>query len=52
MMGRALQMELVGTAEDLAAKLGAFASDGIVVKHIIEFTNGASAASGPATEHT
>ena len=29
--------ELVQTAEDLAAKLRAFASDGIVVKHLIEF---------------
>ena len=29
--------ERVGTAEDLAAKLCAFASDGIVVKHLIEF---------------
>ena len=57
---------LVGTAEDLAAKLRTFASEGIVVKHIIEFalppkkranatevtTAGASAASGPATECT
>ena len=29
--------ELVQTAEDLAAKLRAFASDGIVVKHLIDF---------------
>ena len=29
--------ELVQTVEDLAAKLRAFASDGIVVKHLIEF---------------
>ena len=29
--------ELVQTAEDLAAKLCAFASDGIVVKHLVEF---------------
>ena len=29
--------QLVQTAEDLAAKLRAFASDGIVVKHLIEF---------------
>ena len=29
--------ELVRTCEDLAAKLCAFASDGIVVKHLIEF---------------
>ena len=29
--------EIVRTAEDLAAKLSAFASDGIVVKHLIEF---------------
>ena len=29
--------ELVRTAEDLAAKLCAFASDGIVVKHLIDF---------------
>ena len=29
--------ELVQTAEDLAAKLRAFASDGIVVKRLIEF---------------
>ena len=57
---------LVGTAEDLAAKLRAFASDGIVVKHIIEFAlppkkranpaevtaTRASAASGPAAERT
>ena len=28
---------LVGTAEDLAAKLRAFASEGVVLKHIIEF---------------
>ena len=55
---------LVGTAEDLAAKLRAFASEGIVVKHIIEFAlppkkranaaevtaTRASAASGPAAE--
>ena len=27
----------MGTVEDLAAKLRAFASDGIVVKHLIEF---------------
>ena len=55
------------TTEDLAAKLRAFASDGVVVKHIIEFAllskkranaaevikKGAPAAdSGPATEHT
>ena len=58
--------ELVRTPEDLAAKLRAFASDSIVVKHLIEFAlppkkranaaevtaTGASAASGPATEHT
>ena len=57
---------LVGTAEDLAAKLRAFVSEGIVLKHIIEFALppkkranaaegtalGASAASGPATERT
>ena len=55
---------LVGTAEDIAAKLRAFASEAIVVKHIIEFAlppkkranaaevtaTRASAASGPATE--
>ena len=29
--------ELVGTVEDLAAKLRAFASDGVVVKHLVEF---------------
>ena len=29
--------ELVQTADDLAAKLRAFASDGVVVKHLIEF---------------
>ena len=64
--GASSSRELVGTTEDLAAKLRAFASDGIVVKHIIEFAlpskkradaaevtaKGASAASGPATEHT
>ena len=57
--------ELVGTAEDLAAKLRAFESEGIVVEHLIEFVlppkkqaNAAevtstreSSASGPATEH-
>ena len=54
--------ELVGTVEDLAAKLRAFASDGVVVKHLIEFAlppkkranaaevtaKGASAAAGSA----
>jgi hypothetical protein len=64
--GASSSRELVGTVEDLAAKLRAFASDGVVVKHIIEFAlpskkrengakvtaEGASAASGPATEHT
>ena len=64
--GASSSRELVGTAEDLAAKLRAFASEGVVVKHIIEFAlppkkranaaevtaTGASAASGPATEHT
>ena len=64
--GASSSRELVGTAEDLAAKLSAFASEGVVVKHIIEFAlppkkranaaevtaTGASAASGPATEHT
>jgi hypothetical protein len=58
--------ELVQSAADLAAKLCAFASDGIVVKHLIAFAlpskkranaaevtaKGASDASGPATEHT
>ncbi len=29
--------QLVQTGEDLAAKLCAFASDGVVVKHLIEF---------------
>ncbi len=29
--------ELVRTVEDIAAKLCAFASDGIVVRHLIEF---------------
>ena len=64
--GASSSRELVGTTEDLAVKLRAFASEGVVVKHIIEFAlppkkrahaaevtaAGASAASGPATEHT
>ena len=65
MVGASSSRELVGRAEDLAAKLRAFASDGVVVKHIVEFAlppkkranavevtaKGASAASGIATEH-
>jgi hypothetical protein len=57
--------QLIQTAEDLAAKLCAFASDGIVLKHLIEFalpskkradaaevTPKATSATVDATDHT
>ena len=46
--------ELVQTAADLAAKLRAFASDGIVVKHLIDFALPAKkrADAAEVTEHT
>ena len=64
--GASSSRELVGAAEDIAAKLRAFASEGVVVQHIIEFAlppkkrahaaeviaTGASAASDRATEQS